>query len=381
VSPWVIEIRRDIHANPELSMEEKRTGALVAEALRDLGLEVSTGWVETGVVGILKGMHPGKTVMLRADMDALPIQEATGLPYASKNDGVMHACAHDGHTAALLGVARVLSALKDHIHGTIKFFFQPSEEFNTAAGDAVKQGVLDNPKVDCALGMHLWGPMEKGKIAVRKGPMMASPCVFKIRVIGKGGHGAMPQNAIDPVAMTVCAINDINYALSRKLSPYQNSVISFCSIHGGTSYNIIPDHVEVVGTVRAFEKAHIDMISGIMEKILAGVTESWGGSYTFEFDSENPPVINDDEITEKVRRAAEKMAGKAMVCELPNPDMGAEDFSFYGREVPASFFFMGIADDIDNPPIHHNEGFAWDDSVLQNAVEVMSMAALEVLGL
>jgi len=379
VAPRVIEIRRDIHANPELSMEEKRTGALVAEELQSLGLDVSTGWVKYGVVGILKGAHPGKTIMLRADMDALPIQEAASLPYASKNDGVMHACAHDGHTAILLGVAKVLSSLKDSIHGTIKFFFQPSEEIYNAAKDAVEQGVLEKPKVDYALGMHLWGPMEKGKIAVRKGPMMASPCIFKIKIIGKGGHGAMPQNTIDPIAMTVCAINDINYALSRKLGPYEHSVISFGSIHGGTTYNIIPDHVEVVGTVRAFEQEKIDMISNLMEKVLAGVTEGWGGSYTFEFDSENPPVINDENVTEKVRRAAEKMAGKDMVSELPNPDMGAEDFSFYGREVPASFFFMGISDDIENPAIHHNENFAWDDSVLQSAVEVMSMAALEVL--
>jgi len=378
-SPWVIKIRRDIHAHPELSMEEERTGALVAEELRNLGLDVTIGWVNTGVVGILKGAHPGKTVMLRADMDALPIQEAADLPYASKNKGVMHACAHDGHTAALLGVARVLSSLKDSIYGTVKFFFQPSEAIYNAARDAVRQGVLKNPDVDYALGMHLWGPLEKGKIAVRKGPMMASPCIFKFQVIGKGGHGAMPQNAIDPIAMTVCAINDINYAISRRLSPYEHSVISFGSIHGGTAYNIIPEYVEVVGTVRAFDQAQIDMISGLMEKVLAGVTESWGGSYTFDFDSENPPVINDDETTEKVRRAAEKIAGKEMVCELANPDMGAEDFSFYGREVPASFFFVGIADDVENPPVHHNDNFAWDDNVLQNAVEVMSMAALEVL--
>jgi len=379
ISPRIIEIRRDIHEYPELSMEEKRTGALVAKELQNLGLDVSTGWVAHGVVGILKGKHPGKTIMLRADMDALPIQEATGLPYASKVKGVMHACAHDGHTAILLGVAKILCALKDSIHGTVKFFFQPSEEIYNAAKDAVKQGVLENPKVDYALGMHLWGSMEKGKVAVRKGPMMASPCIFKLTVTGKGGHGAMPQNTIDPIAMAVCAINDINYALSRRLSPYDNTVISFCSIHGGTTYNIIPEEVEIVGTVRAFDQDQIDMISTLMEKVLAGVTESWGGSYTFDFDSDNPPVINDDDVTEKVRRAAEKMVGKDMVSELPNPDMGAEDFSFYGREVPASFFFMGISDDADNPAIHHNEKFAWDDSVLQSAVEVMSMAALEVL--
>jgi len=379
ISPWVIDIRRDIHANPELSMEETRTGALAAEEMRKMGLEVTTGWTSTGVVGILKGGKPGKTLMLRADMDALPIQEKTGLAYASKNDGVMHACAHDGHVAALLGVARVLTQLKDQIPGTIKFFFQPSEEYNQGALDSVNQGVLENPKVDCVLGLHLWGPLGKGKVYVRKGPFMANCCVFNFRIIGNGGHGAMPQNTVDPIAMTICAINDITFAFSRKKSPYDQSVISFCAVNGGSTYNIIPHYVDVIGTVRAFDAEHVKMISSTMDKILKGVTESWGGSYTFDFNSEIPPVINNAEMTEKVQKAAEIMIGKEKVLELPNPEMGSEDFSYYSEKVPGSFFFVGIADDENNPPIHHNEGFAWDDSVLQSAVEVMSMSAFEVL--
>ena len=379
VAPRVVEIRRDIHANPELSLKEQRTAALVADELRTLGLEVNTGWVGTGVAGILKGVHPGKTVMLRADMDALPIQEETGLPYASKNEGVMHACGHDGHTAVLLGAAHVLCALKEQIHGTIKFYFQPSEEANNGAGDSVKQGILENPRVDYALGLHLWGPLEKGKVAVRKGPIMACNVEFKFRLIGKGGHGSMPHTAIDPIAMTVCAISNINHALDRSLSPFDSSVVSFCSIHGGNCYNVIPEYVDVVGTARAFDQTVIGKISSVMEKTLASVAESWGGRYEFTFDSSIPPLVNDDEITGIVKHSVEKMIGSDMVYDLPNPEMGSEDFSHYACAVPSSFFFVGIAEDLKNPPIHHNKGFAWNDDVLETAVSVMSMAAFDIL--
>lgn len=381
VTPWVIDIRRDIHAHPEIGMEEVRTGALIAEELRKLDLdEVTTGWVENGVVGILKGAHPGKTVMLRADIDAIPIQENTGLPYASKIPEVMHACGHDGHTAALLGVAKVLCDLKEHIHGTVKFFFQPSEEINDAAGDAIKQGVLENPTVDTVLGMHLWGPMEKGKVGVRKGAIMAAPCIFKFKVIGKGGHGSMPETTIDPIAITCCAINDINYALGRMFGAFDNFVVSFGGIKGGREYNVIPEHVDVIGTVRAFDKELIDKIATVMENVLAGVVKGWGAEYEYEFDSSIPPLINDPKITEVVKVAAEKMVGADNVSELENPTMGAEDFCRYADVVPSSYFFLGISDDLENPALHHNESlFVWDDSVLETAVEIVSMSAFEIL--
>ena len=379
VTPWAVEIRRHIHAHPELSMEEKLTSALVAEKLQEMGLEVTSGIINHGVMGILKGDHSGPTVLLRADMDALPLQEKTDLPYSSTVPGVMHACGHDGHTALVLGVAKTLSQLKEQIHGTVKFFFQPAEEIGTVCEDFVKEGILENPKVDYALGVHLWGPLKKGTIHVRKGAIMSSTCKFKFRIIGKGGHGSAPQETIDPVAMTICALNDIYVALNRQISPFDNCAVSFCTIHGGQVFNIIPEHVEVEGTIRGFDMDLIARVTQSVESILDGVTKSFGGTYEFEYDHSLPPVINDEKMTERFKASAEKICGKDAVAELEHPSMGSEDYSFISEKVPSCYFFLGISDDMENPPIHHNQHFSWDDSVLQTGIEAMSMATIDLL--
>lgn len=374
----IIEIRRELHRHPELGFQEYRTADAVRAELDKLGIPHHT-ICETGVVGILEGKHPGRVVMLRADMDALPVEETCDLPFKSENPGVMHACAHDGHTAGLLGTAMVLSELREHIHGTVKLLFQPSEEDYDAAIKVCNAGVLKNPDVDYALGLHLWGPVKEGMVAVRHGAIMAAPGVFKFRVKGKGGHGALPQMTIDPVAITCSAVNSIPVTLQRRLSPFDNYVVSFCSIHAGSAYNIIPEYVDVIGTFRTFDARMTKEVPALMEQVLKGIVESQGGTYEFSVSSNIPALVNDDFVTDQVRNAAEKMIGKERVFELPNPAMGGEDFSIYAERVPSSFFFVGISPDPENPTVHHNGSFAWDDSVLRVCAEVMSMAAIELL--
>jgi amidohydrolase len=248
--PRAIELRRHFHRHPELGHQEFGTARIVADELRKLGIEVTEEVEATGVVGILRGAHPGKTLMLRADMDALPIQENTGLEYESIVPGQMHACAHDGHTANLLGVAMVLSRLRDHLHGAVKFIFQPDEEYDSGAKAMIQLGVLENPKVDVAFGLHLWGSVPEGKVQIKGGPFMAAPDKFTFTVIGKGGHAAMPHLCVDPVLLTVQVINAMQTIISRKKSPFNPAVISYCSLNAPSEYNTIPDEVTVTGTIR-----------------------------------------------------------------------------------------------------------------------------------
>ena len=379
--PRAIELRRHFHRHPELGHQEFGTARIVADELCKLGIETTEKVEATGVVGILKGAHPGRTLMLRADMDALPIQENTGLDYESVVPGQMHACAHDGHTANLLGVAMVLSQLRDQLHGTVKFIFQPDEEYDSGAKAMIQLGVLESPTVDAAFGLHFWGSVPEGQVHIKGGPFMAAPDKFTFKVIGKGGHAAMPQLCIDPVLLTVQAINAMQTIISRKKSPFTPAVISYCSLNAVSEYNTIPDEVSVTGTIRTFDADLRNWIIKEMEATLKGVTESQGARYEFTIaeDFALPAVVNDHGLAELVTKAARKVLDPELVVEPKEPSMGAEDFSYFSQKVPSCFFFVGIAP-AGTEVVHHSPDFQWDDKNLETAMLVLAQAAVDYLG-
>lgn len=376
----IISFRHQFHMYPELGHKEFNTARAVSEELKRLKIEVRENVAETGVVGILKGKYPGKTVMLRADMDALPIQENTDVPYKSKVDGVMHACGHDGHTASLLGVAMILSELRENLHGTVKFVFQPDEEYVSGAKEMLEGGILENPHVDAAFGLHLWGAYTEGSVKVKHGPAMAAPDKFIFRVIGKGGHGSTPHLCVDPIMITVQAINNMQSIISRRKSAFNPAVISFCSIKAESTYNTIPEVVEVIGTIRTFDPELRLWIIDVMEQVLKGTAECQGAKYEFIIDEEYalPPVINDYNLTDLVQKAAEKVLGKENVEALREPLMAAEDFSYFSQAVPSSFFFVGISPD-GNEVAHHSPDFKFNDKVLYTSVCAMAQTAVDFL--
>lgn len=365
---------------PELGHREFKTAKVVADELRRLDIEVAKNVSKTGVVGILEGKYPGKTLLLRADMDALPIQENTDLAYKSKIDGVMHACGHDGHTASLLGVAMILSELKEYLHGRVKFVFQPDEEYVSGAREMIEGGILENPKVDAAFGLHLWGSYQEGSVKVKPGPIMAAPDKFVFKVIGKGGHGSTPHLCVDPIMIMVQAINNMQAIISRRKSTFNPAVISFCAIKADSEYNTIPEEVEVTGTIRTFDPDLRLWIIDAMEKVLKATAESQGAKYKFIIDEDFalPPVINDYGLTDLVQNAAERVIGKESVEVLREPLMAAEDFAYFSEKVPSAFFLVGISPD-ENELIHHSPNFQWNDDVLYTTVCVMAQAAVDFL--
>lgn len=376
----IINFRHQFHMFPELGHKEFKTAKAVADELRRLNFEVTENVSGTGVIGILRGKYPGKTVLLRADMDALPIQENADVPYKSKIDGVMHACAHDGHTASLLGVAMVLSELRDKLHGTVKFVFQPDEEYGDGAKSMVEGGILENPHVDAAFGLHFWGSFLEGHVKVKHGPAMAAPDKFIFKIIGKGGHGSTPHLCVDPIMITVQAINNMQSIISRRKSTFNPAVISFCSIKAESEYNTIPEIVEVIGTIRTFDPSLRLWIIDSMEQVLKSTAECQGAKYEFIIDEDYalPPVINNYKLTDLVQNAAEKIIGKENVEALREPLMAAEDYAYFSQDVQSSFFFVGISPD-GNEVSHHSPNFQWDDKVLYTSVSVMAQAAFDFL--
>ncbi|AOT71488.1 M20 metallopeptidase family protein [Geosporobacter ferrireducens] len=375
----MVELRHQFHMYPEIGFEEKRTSETIVKVLKKLGIEFTANVAKTGVVGIIKGKCPGKTVLLRADMDALVLQEEANVPYKSRIPGRMHACGHDGHTAGLLGAAMILNELKDELKGNIKLVFQPAEENDGGAKPMIEEGILENPTVDAAFGCHLWGGTQEGHIHVKHGAVMAAPDKFTFRIIGKGGHGAMPHLAVDSISIAVQAINNMQTIVSRRINPLTPVVISFCSIHGGESHNILPNEVEVVGTVRIFDEDLRQWIPKAMEEILEGVTKSQGANYTFEYIERFPPLINDYQMTDLVSKAVGKIVGDERVSEAPEPNMGGEDFAYFCQKVPASFFFVGISKDLKNPVCHHHPEFQWDDKNLLTVAQSMAQVAVDFL--
>jgi amidohydrolase len=372
----VIELRRDIHRHPELGFEEIRTAGVVADRLRRLGYEVRTKVGETGVVGILRSKRPGRTILLRADMDALPIREETGLPFASADVGKMHACGHDGHVAILLGAAQIIMERQDELAGTIVVCFQPAEEGKGGAKAMIRDGVLEDPHVDRVYGLHLLSQAPSGVIRVRPGPVMASSDSIEIIVRGKGGHGAAPHETNDPILTAAHFITAVQSVVSRKIEPIEPAVVTIGAIHGGTIHNVIPDEVRMLGTVRAFAADVRSQMQPRIEAVLRGACESHGATYEFDYDWRYPVTANDPDEAAYVRALATRVVGEERSQDM-KPTMGAEDFSFMLEQRPGCFFFLGTQSDESTSAPHHNARFSIDEGALETGVKMMVALALD----
>jgi len=357
----IIKNRRDFHKYPELSFQEYRTSKIVAKELNKYGIKVKEKVGKTGVVGLLEGNKKGKTIALRADMDALPIQENSKVTYKSVNDGVMHACGHDGHTAILLGAAKVISKMKNSIKGNIKFIFQPAEEGFGGARFMIKDGVLNN--VDEIYGLHLWNYQPFGTIGVQSGPIMAASDKFKITIKGKGGHGAAPQGTTDSIVIAAQIIQIFQTIISRNTNPLDSTVLTIGQINGGYNFNVIADNVILKGTTRAYTEKNRLLIKKRMIKILAGLEKTFDAKIKLDYEDGYPPVINHNKQTEFLKDAAEKIIYKGV--QSPFLSMGGEDFSYFLKKVPGCFFFLGS--NPDNKPMntpHHCSHFNINENAL-----------------
>lgn len=375
----MINLRETIHMYPEDGFSEFTTSKIIIEELEKLGIKVQKNVAKTGVVGLIEGKYPGKTVLLRADMDALKIQEQADVEYKSKIDGMMHACGHDGHVAGLLGAAMILNELKDNLHGNVKLVFQPAEERDGGTLPMIEEGVLENPKVDAAFAAHLWGYLNEGEVHLKEGPMMASPDIFNIKVIGKGGHGAVPQESIDPIVITCQIVNSLQTIVSRKINPLDPVVITCGRIQGGDCHNVIPNEVELEGTIRTFNEETRNWVPKVMEDLIRGITTSQGAAYEFKYEPKYPALINDKYMTSFAKESLKKVVGEENVFDLKEPNMGGEDFAYFAQKVPSAFIFVGIANNKSEPVIHHNPYFKWDSKNVGILAQSLSQIAIDYL--
>lgn len=365
------KLRRDFHQNPELGFQEFRTSEIVATELEGFGLKVNRNIGKTGVIGLLKGNKPGKVLLLRFDMDALPITEANNCDYVSKNIGVMHACGHDAHTSIGLTIAKILSSKPEEIKGSIKFLFQPAEEGLGGAMAVIDDGALIDPEPDYCLGLHIWNDKEVGWVGLNHGPMMAGADTFEINVIGKGGHGGMPNFAVDPILCSAQIITAVQSIVSRNVSPLDQAVVSFGSVNGGTTFNVIPDAVRMTGTIRTFDAGIRDTIIKRIETISKNVGRGMGCEVEFTLNEITPAVINSPEVATKLENVVQS---KEFVTNVVNnyQTMGSEDFSLYLNEIPGCFFFVGSANKEKGLSFgHHHPKFDFDEAVLPVAVAIM----------
>lgn len=379
IEPEIIKTRRDIHQRPELAYKEKATSKLVADKLRAFGLEVRTGIGGTGVLGILKGPGTGRVVALRADMDALPIEELAEVDFRSKERGVMHACGHDTHVAMLLGTAKLLAKHKGEIAGTVKFFFQPAEEHGGMGGakPMIQDGVMENPTVDYVFGLHIDGDIESGVLALRSGPAMAAPDTFQIEITGRGGHGAYPHNTIDPIYVAAQVLIALQGVSGRMIDPVQPIVISVGSIHSGTKENIIPDRAVLHGTIRTVDEATRRKAKAKVTEVAKGVSRAFGAKAEVRFQEDAYPVLdNDERVTEKAKKILRKLPGARV--KLRELQLGGEDFSRFLQEAPGTFYFLGTK----NPAKgciypNHSPRFKVDEEVLKLGSASLAQLAME----
>lgn len=373
----LIALRRDFHRHPELGFEEHRTAGVVAKYLQALGI-TTRRITKTGVVGILEGAHPGPVLMLRADMDALPIREENTIPYKSENEGVMHACGHDAHMAMLLVAAKILVTRKNDIAGTIKFVFQPNEEI-AGAIHMINDGVLEDPKVDAVMGIHVWTPIESGKIAITPGPVMGGLDVFRVTIHGKGGHTGVPEDAVDPIIAAASVIQTVQVIQTREISNLKATIIMFGKIAGGTKSNIIPDKVELEGSIRFLYKNGPDSEERPTERfirIVEQVCRTHQCECKIDITHENIPLINNKEMVNLAKETAlEVFTDKKNIID--NQTMASEDFSEFSERVPGVFIFLGSGNEkIGTHISHHHPRFNIDEDVLSVGVEMHVRGAL-----
>ena len=371
----IIETRRDFHKYPELAFQEKRTSKIVYKKLKSFGIKTLKNIGKTGVVGILKGNNPGKTIAFRADMDALPIQETGNKPYKSVNNGVMHACGHDAHTAMLLGAAEVLSKKKEFINGEIRFIFQPAEEGYGGAKYMIQDGAIKD--VNEIYGLHVWNYQKSGTVGIKSGAVMAAADIFTIKIKGIGGHGAAPQGTVDSIVVATHLIQALQTIVSRNTNPLESTVITIGQINGGYNFNIIADEVILKGTTRSFSKKNQLLIKKRMKTIIKGIEKTYGAKIVLDYQDGYPPVINNERITKKLIHAAKKIAGQNVV--EPYLTMGGEDFSYFSNQVPGCFFFLGSApknQKLMSTP-HHCSHFDIDENAMLIGSSIFVEVALQ----
>ncbi|HMP99331.1 MAG TPA: M20 family metallopeptidase [Cyclobacteriaceae bacterium] len=376
-----IALRRHLHAHPELSYQEFKTAAYVAEQLQSIGLEPITGIATTGVAAIIEGKNPTvKVIALRADMDALPIHEANDVPYKSQNPGVMHACGHDVHTASLLGTAKILYELKDEFEGSIKLIFQPGEEKNPGGASLmIKDGVLENPKPASIIGQHVFPLLPVGKIGFRAGMYMASCDEIYLKVIGKGGHAAAPEFINDTVLIASHIIVALQQVISRNASPKSPTVLSFGKVIAEGATNIIPNEVNIAGTFRAMDEVWREKALGIIKKMAEGIAESMGAKCEVNISRGYPYLKNDPDLTRSIRQAAEEYVGKENIVDI-DITLGAEDFAYYSQLIPASFYRLGTRNEAKGINAYvHTPQFDIDEDALKIGPGLMAWMALQQL--
>jgi amidohydrolase len=367
----LVEWRRRFHQRPELGFQEQQTAQFIAQKLTEMGIAHQTGIAKTGIVATIESHSPGSVLAIRADMDALPIQEANEVPYRSQHDGIMHACGHDGHTAIALGTAYYLAKHRHEFKGTVKIIFQPAEEGPGGAKPMIEAGVLKNPDVDAIVGLHLWNNLPLGTLGVRSGALMAAVECFRCNIYGKGGHGAMPEQTIDSIVIGSQIVNAIQTIVSRNINPLESAVVTVGEFHAGTALNVIADRASLSGTVRYFNPNLEGAIESRLAAIIGGICQSHGAKYDLDYWQLYPPTINDARMADLVRSVAldfvETPAGVVPECQT----MGGEDMSFFLQEVPGCYFFLGSANaekDLAYP--HHHPRFDFDETVLAMGVEM-----------
>ncbi len=371
--------RRDLHQHPELGFAVQRTAGIVARTLGELGLEVRTGVGQSGVVGLLQGGRPGPTVMLRADMDALPIQEISDAPYASLTPGCMHACGHDGHVAIGLGAATFLARHADELPGRVLFVFQPAEEGDGGAAAMIAAGALADPAPAAAFGLHLWNTIPLGKVVAQAGPLMAAADTLRIVVRGRGGHGAQPHETVDAIAATAQVLSALQTIVSRNADPQETAVFTIGTVHGGAAFNVIAETVEMQGTIRTFSPTVRETVITRLRVLLDGITAGMGARYDLDIYSMTGAVINDPAMAEIARAAAVQIAGNTNVV-WQTPLMVSEDFSEFARRVPACFMLLGSGNaELGLNAPHHNPRFDFDERALPTGAVLLATTAVRFL--
>ena len=373
LQPQLVEWRRQIHQKPELGFQEKITAEFISQKLQNWGIEHQVGIAQTGIVAIIKGEKSthGKVLAIRADMDALPIQELNEVPYCSQRDGIMHACGHDGHTAIAIGTAYYLHQHRQDLNGTVKIIFQPAEEGPGGAKPMIVAGVLNNPDVDAIIGLHLWNNLPLGTVGVRPGALMAAVELFRCTIFGKGGHGAIPHQTVDSLVVAAQIVSALQTIVSRNINPLDSAVVTVGELHAGTAVNVIADTAKMGGTVRYFNPDLAGFFKERIEKIIAGICQSHGANYDLDYIHLYPPVINDAEIAALVRSVAQEVIEIPIGVFSECQTMGGEDMSFFLQEVPGCYFFLGSANaekKLDYP--HHHPRFDFDETALPMGVEM-----------
>lgn len=377
----LVEWRRRLHQKPELAFEEQITSEFIQQKLQEWNIPYQAGIAQTGVVAIIESDRPGKVLAIRADMDALPIQEANEVPYKSQHEGKMHACGHDGHTAIALGTAYYLQQHRDQWQGTVKIIFQPAEEGPGGAKPMIEQGVLKNPDVDAIIGLHLWNNLPLGTVGVRPGALMAAVECFRASILGKGGHGAMPHQTVDSIVVASQIVNALQTIVARNVNPLDSAVVTVGEFHAGTALNVIADQAHLSGTIRYFKPELEPLIRERLQAIIAGVCQMHGAGYKLDHWQLYPPTINDQAIAELVQSVAMEVVETPIGVVPECQTMGGEDMSFFLNEVPGCYFFLGSA----NPEKklaypHHHPRFDFDETALSMGVEIFIRCVEKYLG-